>query len=130
MKSLLFFILYVLFSLSSYSQYHYTKTNALSNGEQIQTNINTKNKIDDKWKLRLYLSHSFTKYYNTDIKFSSSRYNVKIKDYQWIERGSREFFQYEKWTEQGNNPLQMIDEPSNTFDLINTLPFSSIIPSL
>ena len=91
----------MLFSLNCYSKY----------------NINFPNKIDDKWELSLYLSHSFTTYYNTDIKFSSSRYNVEIKDYQWIERGSREFFQYKKWTEQGNNPLQMIDEPSNTFVL-------------
>ena len=88
MKSFIFLILYVLSSLNCFSQY----------------DINTPNKIDDKWKLRLYLSHSFTTYYNTDIKFSSSRYNVEIKDYQWIERGSREFFQYAKWTEQGNNP--------------------------
>ena len=101
MKSFLFFILYVLSSLNCYSQY----------------NTNIPNKIDDKWKLRIYLSNSFTRYYNTDIKFSSSRYNVEIKDYQWTERGSREFFQYKKWTEQGNNPLQMIDEPSNTFAL-------------
>jgi len=101
MKSFIFLILYVLFSLNCYSQY----------------NINTPNKIDDNWKVRFYLSHSFTTYYNTDIKFSSSRYNVEIKDYQWIERGSREFFQYTKWTEQGNNLLQIIDEPSNTFVL-------------
>ena len=101
MNRILFLITSVLFSLNCYSQYK----------------INTINKIDDKWRLRLYLSHSFTKYYNTDIKFSSSRYNIEIKDYQWIERGSREFFSYRKWTEQGNNPLQMIDEPSNTFVL-------------
>ena len=101
MKSFLFLILYVLFSLNCYSQY----------------DINSRNKIDAKWRLRLYLSHSFTIYYNTDIKFSSSRYNIEIKDYQWIERGSRDFFQYKKLTEQRNNPLQMIDEPSNTFVL-------------
>ena len=117
MKSLLFFILYVLFSLSSYSQFHDTKTNAFSNGERIQSNINAPNKIDDKWKLRLYLSHSFTRYYNTDIEFSSSRYNVKIKNYQWIERGSRHYFHAETWAEEGNNPTQIIDEPSNTFAL-------------
>ena len=99
MRSFLFFILYALTSLDCYSQY----------------DINSPNKIDDKWKIRFYLSHSFTTYYNTDIKFSSSRYNIEIKDYQWEERGSREFFQYKKWKEQGNNPIQMIDEPSNTF---------------
>ena len=101
MRLFLFFILYALSSINCYSQY----------------DRNTPNKNNDEWKLRFYLSHSFTTYYNTDIKFSSSRYNVKIKDYQWTERGSREFFQYKKWTEQGNNPLQMIDEPSNTFVL-------------
>ena len=101
MRLFLFFILYALSSINCYSQY----------------DRNTPNKNNDEWKLRFYLSHSFTTYYNTDIKFSSSRYNVKIKDYQWTERGSREFFQYKKWTEQGNNPLQMIDEPSNTFAL-------------
>jgi len=101
MRLFLFFILYALSSINCYSQY----------------DSNTPNKNNDEWKLRFYLSHSFTSYYNTDIKFSSSRYNVEIKDYQWTERGSREFFQYKKWTEQGNNPLQMIDEPSNTFAL-------------
>jgi len=91
----------LLFSLNCYSQY-----------DKI-----TPNKIDDKWKFRFYLSHSFTTYYNTDIKFTSSRYNVEIEDYQWIERGSREFFQYKKWNEREHNPVQMIDEPSNTFVL-------------
>jgi len=101
MYRILFLLSCLLFSLNCYSQY----------------DINTTNKIDDKWKLSCYLSHSFTTYYNTDIKFSSSRYNIAIKDYQWTERGSREFFQYAKWTEQGNNLLQIIDEPSNTFIL-------------
>ena len=101
MNHFLIFLSLMLLSTNCYSQY----------------NINTPNKINSKWKLRFYCSHSYTSYYNTDIKFSSSRYNVKIKDYQWTERGSREFFQYAKWKEQGNNPLQMIDEPSNTFVL-------------
>ena len=99
MKRILFLLSCLLISLNCYTQY----------------NIKNPNKSDNKWKFRFYLSHSFTKYYNTDIKFLSSRYNVDIKDYQWIERGSREFFHYEKWTEQGNNPSQIIDEPSNTF---------------
>ena len=101
MNRILFFLSYLLFSLNCYSQY----------------DINTSNKIDNKWKFKFSLSHSYTRYYNSDIIFSSSRYNIEIKDYQWTERGSREFFQYKKWTEQGNNPLQMIDEPSNTFVL-------------
>jgi hypothetical protein len=71
----------------------------------------------DKWKLRFYASHSFTKYYNTDIKLRSSRYNVDIKNYEWQERSSREFFNPKTWMVEGNNPLQIIDEPTNTFTL-------------
>ena len=69
----------------------------------------------DKWKIRLYASHSFTTYFNSDVTFRSSRYNVEIKDYEWAERGSREFFLPKTWKEEGNNPLQVIDEPTNTF---------------
>jgi len=101
MNRILFFLAGMMFSLNCFSQY----------------DINTDSKIDDKWTFCFYLSHSFTTYYNTDIKFLSSRYNLEIKNYEWTERGSREFFKYNKLTEQGNNPLQMIDEPSNTFVL-------------
>ena len=74
-------------------------------------------KTDDKWKLRLYASHSFTTYFNSDVTFQSSRYNVEIKDYQWAERSSREFFLPSEWKKPGNNPAQMIDEPTNTFTM-------------
>lgn len=72
-------------------------------------------KPEDKWKVRFYASHSFTTYFNSDVTFQSSRYNVTIKDYEWAERSSREFFLPETWKKEGNNPFQMIDEPSNTF---------------
>jgi hypothetical protein len=70
---------------------------------------------EDKWKIRFYASHSFTTYFSSDIKFRSTRYNVDIKDYEWVERSSRKFFLPSTWQEKGNNPFQMIDEPSNTF---------------
>jgi hypothetical protein len=73
--------------------------------------------VGDKWKLRFYASHSFTTYFNSDISFKSTRYNVEIKDYEWAERGSREFFTAEEWKKEGSNPFQMIDEPTNTFTL-------------
>jgi hypothetical protein len=69
----------------------------------------------DKWKIRLYASHSYTTYFNSDITFKTSRYNVEVKDYQWAERSSREFFEPQTWKEDGHNPFQWIDEPSNTF---------------
>jgi hypothetical protein len=82
--------------------------------ENLFGNNNEKN---DKWKIRFYASHSFTTYFSTDMKFRSSRYNVDIDNYEWQERGSRDFFQPETWKKEGNNPFQMIDEPSNTFTL-------------
>jgi len=69
------------------------------------------------WKIRLYASHSFTRYFNSDINFQSSRYSVEIKDYEWAERGSREFFTPKEWAKPGSNPAQMLDEPTNTFTI-------------
>jgi hypothetical protein len=70
---------------------------------------------EDKWKIRFYASHSFTTYFNSDMDFKSSRYTVKVKDYEWVERSSREFYLPSTWKKEGNNPFQWIDEPSNTF---------------
>jgi hypothetical protein len=77
----------------------------------------SQNDDKDKWKLRFYASHSFTTYFNTDLKIDSSRYKIEIKDYEWAERGSRDFFNPNTWKEPGNHPFQWIDEPSNTFTL-------------
>lgn len=71
----------------------------------------------DKWKIRFYASHSFTTYFNTDLKLRSTRYNVDIKNYEWAERGSRNFFEWKTLTKKGNNILQWIDEPTNTFTI-------------
>ena len=51
------------------------------------------------------------------MKFRSSRYNVDIKDYDWQERSSRTFFNPKTWMVEDNNPLQVIDEPTNKFTL-------------
>jgi hypothetical protein len=71
----------------------------------------------EKWKIRFYASHSFTSYFNSDLRIDSSRYQLSIKDYEWAERGSRDFFNPETWKKEGNNPFQMIDEPTNTFTI-------------
>ena len=73
------------------------------------------NEAPGGWKVRLYMSHSFTHYFNSDVTFQSSRYSVQVKDYQWAERGSRSFFNPSQWFVDGHNPAQMIDEPTNTF---------------
>lgn len=71
--------------------------------------------LPDLWKVRLYMSHSFTSYMHSDVTFRSSQYDVEIQDYEWAERGSREFFEPQTWRKPGNNPLQIFDEPTNTF---------------
>jgi hypothetical protein len=71
----------------------------------------------DKWKVKFYASHSFTTYFNTDLKIRSTRHNVDIENYEWRERGSRNFFLPSTWRKKGNNPFQVLDEPSNTFTL-------------
>lgn len=68
-----------------------------------------------RWRVRLYMSHSFTTYLPSDIAFRSSRYNVEVQDYEWAERGSREFFTLGTLTAKNNNPLQVFDEPTNTY---------------
>lgn len=69
----------------------------------------------DRWKLRFYASHSYTTYFNSDIEFQSTRYNMEIQNYEWAERSSREFFEPKTWQEEGHNPFQIFDEPTNTF---------------
>lgn len=73
------------------------------------------NPDDGRWTIRFYASHSFTHYFNSDVSFHSSRYDVTIRDYEWAERGSRDFFSPTTWAKAGNNPFQILDEPTNTF---------------
>lgn len=87
----------------------------LEQQEEIKKYKDEKPASEDKWKVRLYASHSFTTYFNSDVSFRSTRYNVDIKDYKWAERSSREFFNPKTWMEEGNNPAQILDEPTNTF---------------
>ena len=69
------------------------------------------------WKLSIYAGHSFTSYFHSDIYLKSSRYDLHIQDYEWAERGSRKYFLPKTWKQPGNNPFQIIDEPSNAFSL-------------
>lgn len=74
--------------------------------------------VEAEWRIRFYASHSFTHYFDTDLTINSTRYNIEIKDYSWMERGSREYFLPKTWFEGGgNNPAQIIDEPTNTFTI-------------
>ena len=99
--------------------------NEIKNSSIIQSNsqcdyklINTNvidNKKNDHWKIRFYASHSSTTYFNTEVQFKTSRYNLDVKNYVWDERSSRDFFLPSTWDKPGNSPLQVLDEPSNTY---------------
>ncbi|MCE9506889.1 MAG: hypothetical protein K8R48_01040 [Alphaproteobacteria bacterium] len=47
---------------------------------------------DTKWKFKIYASHAFTHYYPSDITIKTSRYDVKIKDYEWHSRDGNNWF--------------------------------------
>lgn len=70
---------------------------------------------EPSWKIRFYASNSFTHYFNSNMNFHSSRYSVEIKDYEWVETSNRNFFSPREWFKPGNNPAQILDEPTNTF---------------
>jgi len=74
-------------------------------------------KAKTKWKIRFYASHSWTTYYNTDIKMRSSRVNIDVKDMPIGGRDGHHWFNPKTFLAEGNNPAQMIDEPSNTFTI-------------
>ena len=68
----------------------------------------------DKWNIKFYFGYTKTEYFNSDIKLRSTRVNVDIKDFEWKERNSFEFFQAEHLKGKGNT-FRFIDEPTNTF---------------
>lgn len=68
------------------------------------------------WKVRFSFGPTLTRYFNTDINIRNSRIKAVVKNAQIGERNSME--SYEVWKPylgSGGNPLQFIDEPSNTF---------------
>jgi hypothetical protein len=69
---------------------------------------------DVKWKFKVYASHAFTHYFPSDITMKTSRYDVKIKDFEWVSRDGNNWFSPKTFLLPGNNPAQMIDEPTNT----------------
>jgi hypothetical protein len=73
-----------------------------------------KDEDGDTWKIKFYFGFSRTSYRPTDMKLSSSRVNVIVKDFEFDERTSANFYNPFTWTKP-MNALQWIDEPTNTF---------------
>lgn len=74
-----------------------------------------KDKDGDQWIFRLYFGYTRTKYFNSpEVNLNSTRVNVSIKDFEWKERHSFEFFSLEELSKPGA-ALRFIDEPTNSF---------------
>ncbi len=68
----------------------------------------------DEWNIKFYFGYTRTEYFNSDVKLRSSRVNVDIKDFDWKERHSFEYFKSEN-LKGIDNAFRFIDEPTNTF---------------
>lgn len=94
---------------------------------KVKTSTNTKNNIsfvdekpkstkDDGWKFNFNFGFNRTKYFNTDMHLSSSRINATIKDFEFKERTSADFYNPKTW-KQPMDALRWIDEPTNSFTI-------------
>ena len=79
--------------------------------------IKRKDQDGDEWNIKFFFGYTRTEYFNSPVvKLRSTRVNVDIKDFDWTERNSFEFFKKENL--QGvENMFRFIDEPTNTFFL-------------
>ncbi len=65
------------------------------------------------WVFKFGFGYTRTWYGNSDVTLQSSRYNVKIKDFEWKERSSFNYFTYETLSKKGN-AFKFIDEPTSS----------------
>jgi len=73
-------------------------------------------KDNNGWKFNFNFGFNRTKYFNTDIHLKSSRINATIKDFEFKERTSAEFYNPSTW-KQPMDALRWIDEPTNSFTI-------------
>jgi len=88
----------------------------LTLGSQNHPPIEFKKK-DDKgkeWKIRFHFGFSRTQYWNTDMHLNSSRVNVLVRDFEFDERTSANYYNPANWTSI-DQAFKWIDEPTNTF---------------
>ncbi len=69
----------------------------------------------NKWNFRIYFGYTRSRYFNSpEVALNSSRVNVVVKDFDWEERNSFEYFTWDKIKQPGNT-FRFIDEPTNSF---------------
>ena len=69
----------------------------------------------EKWKVHLYVKHSALKYFNSDVTFKTTNYNVELKDYSWVERTLSEFDYEAEQEQQPFPPFHNLNKYSNTY---------------
>jgi len=72
---------------------------------------------NEKWRYRVILGFTRTRYNSTDVKIKSTALNTTIKGFKFDERTSDKYFNPTKWENAGDS-LHWIDEPSNKITLI------------
>ncbi|MBY0515646.1 MAG: hypothetical protein K2P81_01970 [Bacteriovoracaceae bacterium] len=75
-----------------------------------------KTESGEEWKFRFHFGYNRTIYAPTNMKLSSSRLNVVIKDFEFQERTSADFYNPKNW-ESAQDAFRWIDEPTNMFSL-------------
>jgi len=69
----------------------------------------------NKWNFRIYFGYTRSRYFNSrEVSLNSSRVNVVVKDFEWKERHSFEYFSWDSIKQPGNT-FRFIDEPTNSF---------------
>jgi hypothetical protein len=86
-------------------------------------------KKDKKWTFSFHFGFSRTFYDNTDMKLRSSRVDVLIKDFEFDERTSADFYNPSTW-KKPLDAFRWIDEPTNHFIITAEKNNHSIILSI
>lgn len=68
----------------------------------------------DEWLFRFHFGFSRTNYMPTDMKLQSSRLDVVIRDFEFKERTSAEYYNPKNW-QSFQDGFRWIDEPTNVF---------------
>ena len=76
--------------------------------------ITQKDNAGNTWKIRFSFGDTRTHYFNSDVHIQDSRINVVIKDAQFTERTSAQYYNPKNWTSLDQS-VKWIDEPTNTF---------------
>ena len=72
------------------------------------------NSKDDRWKVSFHFGFTRTHYHNTRMKMRTENMDVTIRDFEFKERTSADFYNPKNW-KQFMDAFRWIDEPSNTF---------------